>query len=123
MATIMVVEDNPTNMKLVQMVLDRGGYAVQEATGAEEAIEAIRINPPDLVLMDVQLPGMDGFEAMALLKADPTTAAIPVVALTAFAMHGDEEKILEAGFDAYVAKPIRYAELLALVERILTGKK
>lgn len=123
MATIMVVEDNPTNMKLVQMVLDRGGYAVQEATGAEEAIEAIRINPPDLVLMDVQLPGMDGFEAMALLKADPTTAAIPVVALTAFAMHGDEEKILEAGFDAYVAKPIRYAELLALVERMLTGKK
>ncbi|MET0378260.1 MAG: response regulator [Spongiibacteraceae bacterium] len=123
MATIMVVEDNPTNMKLVHMVLDRGGYTVQEASGAEEAIASIRINPPDLVLMDVQLPGMDGFEAMALLKADPTTTAIPVVALTAFAMHGDEEKILEAGFDAYIAKPIRYNELLALVERFLVGKK
>lgn len=123
MATIMVVEDNPTNMKLVHMVLNRGGFAVQEATGAEEAIAAIRISPPDLVLMDVQLPGMDGFEAMALLKADPSTAAIPVVALTAFAMHGDEEKILEAGFDAYVAKPIRYNELLVLVGRMLPAKK
>ena len=121
MATIMVVEDNPTNMKLVHMVLTRGGYEVREATGAEEAIVSVRADPPDLVLMDVQLPGMDGFEAMALLKADPSTAAIPVVALTAFAMHGDEEKILRAGFDAYLAKPIRYHELLALVERVLSG--
>jgi two-component system cell cycle response regulator DivK len=118
----MVVEDNPTNMKLVHMVLARSGYVVQEATGAEEAIISIRANPPALVLMDVQLPGMDGFEAMALLKADPSTAAIPVVALTAFAMHGDEEKILQAGFDAYMAKPIRYNELLALVGSLLSAK-
>jgi two-component system cell cycle response regulator DivK len=118
---IMVVEDNPTNMKLVHMVLARGGYSVREATGAEEAIIAIRADPPDLVLMDVQLPGMDGFEAMAMLKADPSTAAIPVVALTAFAMHGDEEKILAAGFDAYMAKPIRYNELLVLVGRLLAS--
>ena len=119
MAMIMVVEDNPTNMKLVHMVLQRGGHAVQGASGAEEAVVEIRANPPDLVLMDVQLPGMDGFEAMALLKADVNTAAIPVVALTAFAMHGDEEKILKAGFDAYIAKPIRYQELLDLVDRLL----
>lgn len=119
MPTIMVVEDNPTNMKLVHMVLARGGYAVQEATGAEEAITAVRSDPPDLVLMDVQLPGMDGFDATALLKADPATAAIPVVALTAFAMRGDEEKILSAGFDGYLAKPVRYHELLDLVGRVL----
>jgi len=118
-ALIMVVEDNPTNMKLVLMVLQHGGHQVLEATGAEEAIAAIQLQKPDLILMDVQLPGMDGFEAMSLLKADPATAAIPIIALTAFAMHGDEEKILNAGFDAYLAKPIRYAELLALVNGLL----
>lgn len=123
MSTIMVVEDNPINMKLVHMVLERSGYTVEEATGAEDAIVSIRRTPPDLVLMDVQLPGMDGFAAMSLLKSDRTTASIPIVALTAFAMHGDEEKILRAGFDAYVAKPIRYNELLALVERLLSAQK
>lgn len=122
MAVIMVVEDNPTNMKLVHMVLERGGHTVQQSSGAEDAIVAIRANPPDLVLMDVQLPGMDGFEAMALLKADSSTMTIPVVALTAFAMHGDEEKILKAGFDAYMAKPIRYHELLTMVTALLERK-
>lgn len=120
MATVMVVEDNPTNMKLVLMVLQHGGHQALEASGAEEAIAAIQLQRPDLILMDVQLPGMDGFAAMSLLKADPATATIPIVALTAFAMHGDEERILSAGFDAYLAKPIRYAELLALVDALLT---
>ena len=123
MAEILVVEDNPTNMKLVHMVLDKAGYRVREATGAEDAIRAIAASPPDLVLMDVQLPGMDGFAAMQIIKSDAMTAAIPVIALTAFAMSGDEEKILDAGFDAYIAKPIRYAQLLEVIDKLLPPSK
>ncbi len=120
MTVIMVVEDNPTNLKLVRMVLERSGYEVREASGAEEAIAAIQGELPDLVLMDVQLPGMDGFEAMRLIKNNPLTAKVPVVALTAFAMRGDEEKILGSGFDGYLAKPVRYPELLQTIARFVS---
>src|SRR5690606_41284950 len=120
MAVIMVVEDNPTNLKLVRMVLERSGYEVREASGAEEAIAAIQGELPDLVLGDVQLPGMDGFEAMRLIKNTPLTAKLPVVALPAFAMRGDEERIMASGFGAYLAKPGRYPALLQTIARSIS---
>jgi two-component system cell cycle response regulator DivK len=116
MATVVIVEDNPANLKLARLVLERAGHRVIAASAAEEGIELARAQQPDMVLMDVQLPGIDGLAATAQLKADPATAHIPVVALTAFAMKGDEERIRAAGCDGYLSKPYRYAELLALVE-------
>jgi two-component system cell cycle response regulator DivK len=120
MAVVMVVEDNPTNLKLVDMVLRKGGYQVHGESGAEAALAAMQHVKPDLVLMDVQLPGMDGFAAVRAIRADASIARIPVIALTAFAMRGDEERILAAGFDGYIAKPVRYAELLQIIARFVT---
>ncbi|MBC8072505.1 MAG: response regulator [Deltaproteobacteria bacterium] len=115
MARILVVEDNPTNMSLATVVLERAGYAVLEARDAETALRLARELQPDLILMDIQLPKMDGLEATGLLKQDPVTRDIPVIALTALAMKGDEERIRAAGCDGYIAKPMRYLELLAAV--------
>ena len=115
MARILVVEDNPTNMKLVVMLLGKGGYTVITAMDAETGVTLARSEQPDLILMDIQLPGMDGLQATALLKSDPATRAIPVIALTALAMKGDEERIRAAGCDGYVAKPLAYKEFLAVV--------
>lgn len=119
MATILLVEDNPANMKLAAFVLAQGGHEVLSATSADAALALLRERVPALVLMDVQLPGMDGLAATRRLKADPATRAIPVVALTAFAMRGDAERIRAAGCDGYIPKPIRYQELLAEVARVL----
>ena len=115
MATILIVEDNPTNMKLSTFLLESADYAVLVATSAESGLTLARDARPDLILMDIHLPGMDGLEATALLKADPATRAIPVIALTALAMKGDEERILAAGCDGYIAKPMRYQEFLATI--------
>jgi two-component system, cell cycle response regulator DivK len=119
MPTILVVEDNPTNMKLSTFVLESADYTVITATDAEIGLTLARERHPDLILMDVQLPGMDGLDATALLKADEATRAIPVVALTALAMKGDEERIRAAGCDGYIAKPLDYKELLATVKTSL----
>jgi two-component system, cell cycle response regulator DivK len=116
MARILVVEDNPTNMKLVTMLLARVGHAVIRAADAEIGLTLARGEHPDLILMDIQLPGMDGLAATALLKADDATRAIPVIALTALAMKGDEDRILAAGCDGYVAKPLAYKQFLAVIE-------
>ncbi len=122
MPKILVVEDNPTNMKLVVMLLGRGGYTVIKAMDAEAGLALARTEQPDLILMDIQLPGMDGLAATALLKADEATRAIPVIALTALAMKGDEERILAAGCDGYIAKPLAYKEFLAeMAARVPTG--
>jgi two-component system cell cycle response regulator DivK len=102
-------------MKLVRDVLQASGYRVLEATTGEEALATARANVPALVLMDVQLPGMSGLEALALLRGDDRTASIPVVALTAQAMRGDRERFLEAGFDGYLAKPVDIDELMLMV--------
>jgi two-component system cell cycle response regulator DivK len=102
-------------MKLVRDVLQASGYRVLEAATGEEALAAARANVPALVLMDVQLPGMSGLEALALLRGDDRTASIPVVALTAQAMRGDRERFLEAGFDGYLAKPVDIDELMLMV--------
>jgi CheY-like chemotaxis protein len=113
---ILVVEDNETNMKLVRDVLQAKGYTTSEATTGEDAVELARTLEPALVLMDVQLPGIDGIEALARLRRDERTSAIPVVALTAQAMRGDSERFLEVGFDGYVSKPIDVGELIHVVE-------
>jgi CheY-like chemotaxis protein len=103
---VMVVEDNPLNMKLVRTLLQLEGYEVVEVTSGEEVLSAVAQRRPDLILMDVQLPGIDGLEVCARLKSDAQTAAIPVVALTSYAMAGDEKKAQEAGCDGYITKPI-----------------
>jgi two-component system cell cycle response regulator DivK len=119
MPRILVVEDNPANMKLALLLLRNVGYEVLCAVDAESGLTLARAEQPDLILMDIQLPGMDGLAATALLKNDPVTAAIPVIALTAMAMKEDREKTRAAGCDAYIAKPLRYQELYAVIDSLL----
>ena len=113
------IEDNPANMKLTSILLSKQGYEVLEAADADTGIRLARDKAPDLILMDIQLPGMDGLTATRLLKAGARTRNIPIIALTAFAMKGDEEKMLKAGCDGYIAKPIRYREFLKTVASFL----
>ena len=115
MARVLIVEDNPANMKLAVFLLQSAGHTVLTATDAETGLALARDEQPNLILMDIQLPGMDGLEAIALLKGDDATRAIPVIALTALAMKGDEERIRAAGCDGYIAKPIRYKEFLETI--------
>ncbi|MEQ1573922.1 MAG: response regulator [Vicinamibacterales bacterium] len=115
MARILIVEDNPDNMTLTVLLLKSAGHSVLSAIDAEAGMTLARDERPDLVLMDIQLPGMDGLEATALLKRDAATRAIPVIALTALAMKGDEERIRAAGCDGYIAKPMGIQEFLATV--------
>ena len=106
MHNILVVEDNDDNRTLVVKVLARQGHVVREAVSAEQALEAAVADPPDLILLDLNLAGMSGFEAAGRLKADPRLCHIPVVALTAYAMVGDRERALAAGCDGYISKPV-----------------
>ena len=115
MPGILLIEDNPANMTLAVFLLQSVGHLVLSATDAEAGLRSARSEQPDLILMDIQLPGMDGLEATALLKGDVATRDIPVIALTALAMKGDEERIRAAGCDGYIAKPIAYREFLTLV--------
>ena len=121
MSLILIVEDNDKNLKLVRDVLQASGYATIEAGDAEHGIELAREQRPHLILMDIQLPGMNGIDALRVLRADPVTAAIPVVAVTASVMQHDRKLITEAGFDAYVGKPINLREFRDAVRRILEG--
>ena len=116
MAKILIIEDNSDNMFLTVMLLESAGHTVLSAIDAEAGLTLARDELPDLILMDIQLPGMDGLEATALLKRDDPTRAIPVIALTALAMKGDEERIRAAGCDGYIAKPMRYKDFLAAIE-------
>ena len=120
MAQVLVVEDTPVNMKLVGLLLDKAGYRVLKTDNAADGIAMAREHRPDLILMDVQLPGMDGLTATRLLKSEVATRHIRILALTAFAMKGDEEKMLAAGCDGYIAKPIDYRSFLAEVQRVLS---
>jgi len=115
MSTILIVEDNEKNLKLVRDVLQVKGHSTLEATTAEEGIRIAAERMPDLVLMDIQLPGMNGIGALRVLRADPATAAIPVIAVTASVMQQDRNLITDAGFDGYVAKPISLKEFLEAV--------
>jgi len=121
MACVLVIEDNAANMKLAVFLLGLRGYEVLQAPDAEEGMRLAHDRQPALILMDLQLPGMDGLAATRLLKADPATRAIKIVALTALAMVGDRERIEAAGCDAYVAKPLSYKQLLDVVGDLLGG--
>jgi two-component system cell cycle response regulator DivK len=119
MATVLVIEDNPANMKLTCLLMHNVGHTVLCAVDAETGLMMARAKQPDLILMDIQLPGMDGFTATALLKQDPATASIPIVALTSMAMKEDREKSRLSGCDAYIAKPLRYQELYLAIDTLL----
>ncbi len=116
---VLVVDDNQLNLDLVTDVLEAAGYVVRQAGSAEAALEEARTVRPDLILMDIGMPGMDGYAAVKALKADPPTRRIPVVALTAYAMAGDEQRARDSGFDGYVTKPIQTRTLAATVARLL----
>jgi two-component system, cell cycle response regulator DivK len=115
MVKVLIIEDNPANMTLAVFLLESVGHTVLSATSAEAGLTLARDDQPNLILMDIQLPGMNGFEATVLLKRDDATRAIPVIALTALAMKGDEERIRAAGCDDYIAKPMRYQDFLATI--------
>ncbi|MEO7578147.1 MAG: response regulator [Massilia sp.] len=119
MASILVIEDNAANMRLAVLLLEQAGHMVACAGDAESGIALARAAAPDLILMDIQLPGMDGLAATSVLKRDPRAAAIPVIALTALAMKEDEERSIRAGCDGYIAKPLRYKDLYALIDSLL----
>jgi len=119
MARVLVIEDNAANMRLATFVLESAGHVVLGATNAEVGLAVVRDQQPDLVLMDIQLPGMDGLQAAAQLKADPATRAIPIIALTGLAMKGDEERIRAAGCDGYIAKPLAYKYFLAVIGAVM----
>jgi CheY-like chemotaxis protein len=117
---VLVVEDNPVNLELVGALLESEGYSVIPAETADVGLRLAATEPPDLVVMDIQLPGMSGYEATRRLKADPATAAIPVVALTAHAMQGEEARAREAGCDAFLTKPIDTKMFRETLRRFLT---
>lgn len=121
MKRILLVEDNAANRKLLGDHLRRAGYRVSEVDQADAAIALALAERFDLVVMDVQLPGTDGLTATRVLRKNPMTARLPILAVTAYAMRGDEHRILEAGCDAYVAKPIAYKEFLSAVARLLSA--
>ena len=116
---VLVVDDNPTNLKLIAYLLQAKGYDVRTAPDAETALLLVHEVRPLLILMDLQLPGMDGLELTRLLKADPQTRDIVVIAVTAYAMKGDEERARAAGCDGYIAKPFSPRQLLAAVNGFL----
>ena len=115
MSRILIVEDNEKNRRLARDILQGNGYETLEAVDGESGVAMARASRPDLVLMDIQLPGIDGLEALRQLRADAATAPIPVIAVTASVMRSDVGRIVEAGFNGYIAKPIRYASFLASV--------
>ena len=118
--TILVVEDTPASSKLVTMLLEMAGYTVLQVDNAAQGIELAKERVPDLILMDIQLSGMDGLTAIRALKQDDRTRDIAIAALTAHAMDGDERRMKECGCDGYIAKPIRYQSFLEEVNRLLT---
>jgi two-component system, cell cycle response regulator DivK len=119
---ILVVEDNPLNLKLVREVLSFAGYDVIEAQSGEDGLRVAQENPPDLVLMDLQLPGIDGFETLRRLRQDTLGPNVPVIAVTAFAMAVDKDRASKAGFDGYIEKPISVRALPGQIEAFLDGR-
>jgi len=122
MSRILIVDDNATNLKLVAYLMKANGYAVDTALEAEAALAAIHSNRPDVILMDIQLPGIDGLELTRRLKADPATRDIVIVAVTAYAMKGDQDKALAAGCDDYITKPIDTRALPETIARHLVTR-
>ena len=119
--TILIVEDEPRNLKLLRDLLQRFGYETMEATDGEQGVELARAKIPNLILMDIMMPKMDGLEATRIIKADTNTKHIPIIALTSYAMKGDRERTIEAGCDGYIAKPVDIQEVLKAIEHFLSG--
>jgi len=123
MSLILIVEDNEKNLKLVRDVLQVKGYQTIEAGSAEDGLQLARARAPNLILMDIQLPGMSGIDALKVLRAEPAIAAIPVVAITASVMQQDRQQIMNAGFDGFIEKPVNLKNLLDTVQRTLRPAK
>ena len=123
MSLILIVEDNEKNMKLVRDVLQAKGYATVEAVTGEDGVRLAAERKPDLILMDIQLPGLSGIEALRQLRANRETATIPAVAVTASVMQQDRKQITEAGFNGYLGKPINLKEFLETVRAMLEGRR
>jgi two-component system cell cycle response regulator DivK len=121
--TVLIVEDNELNMKLFNDLLETRGCRIVQTRNGVEAVKLARETRPDLILMDIQLPGLDGYEVTRRIKADPALRAIPVIAVTSFAMKGDEEKILQGGCEAYLSKPISVAKFFETVDQFLGAPK
>jgi CheY-like chemotaxis protein len=121
--SILIIDDNVQNLKLARVVLANEGFDVQTASNAEDALQLLRTVMPRLILMDIQLPGMDGLELTRRLKADPATRAVRVIALTAYAMKGDDEKAFAAGCDGYITKPIDVERLPVVVRSYLAERR
>jgi len=119
---VFVVDDNPLNLELVSDVLEAAGFRVRQAISGPDALAAVRREAPDLLLLDIGLPGMDGYAVLRALRADPATAAILTVALTAYAMAGDQQRVLDAGFDGYLTKPIDTKTFAKAVSAILEAR-
>ena len=117
--TILIVEDNIKNLRLVNDIMESQGYQTLQASGGYEGIELARQKKPDLIIMDIQMPDIDGIQVTRMLKHERETSAIPIIALTAMAMKGDREKIIEAGCDGYLQKPIRFDALIDIVKQWL----
>ena len=120
---VLVVEDNERNLKLVRDVLQYAGYEIIEASTGEEGVELAQSLSPDVILMDLQLPDIDGMEALRRIRKSPVTADVPVVAVTAFAMQDDRARVFDAGFDGYLEKPLSVRELPAQVQQFLTARR
>lgn len=120
-APVLIVDDNPTNLKLVAFIVKAAGYEVATASDATAAMESIRASKPVVILMDLQLPGVDGLELTRRIKADPATKDIAVIAVTAYAMKGDQERALAAGCDDYITKPIDTRGLPAMIAKHAPG--
>ncbi|TVM03582.1 MAG: response regulator [Candidatus Brocadia sp. WS118] len=120
---VMVVEDNEKNRKLMRVVLKAKGYNVIEATTGEEALNILKNQKPNIILMDIQLPGIDGLTLIKQIKADAVTKEIPIIAVTAYAMKGDEQKILDTGCEAYMSKPINTQELPHMIEKYIKKRQ
>ncbi len=123
MAKILLVEDNEANRDMLSRRLERRGHAVVQAVDGEQGVALAATESPDLILMDMSLPAMDGWEATRRVKAAPATASVPVIALTAHAMSGDRERALEAGCDDYDTKPVELPRLLAKMDALLAGRE
>jgi two-component system cell cycle response regulator DivK len=123
MKTVLVVDDNPMNLELAGDVLESAGFIVLKAGLALEALELAQQTLPDIILMDLDMPGMDGYEALRHLRAEVRTRQIPTVAVTAFAMGDDKQRVLDAGFDGYITKPIRTRTFAGLVEQLVNAPR
>ena len=119
MATVLVVEDNEMNMQLVEYLLEEGGFDILKASSGEEALQLTQDQTPDLVLMDIHLPGMDGLSVVRQMKEDSRTKTIPILALTAHAMRGDRDRFLQAGCDGYISKPIDVKTFVPSIQKYI----